>query len=124
MKLELKHLTPYLAYELKSYNQYPNGEMFIQDVHLSNVMNFVNVDNRGQIILKPLSDYTDINSKAMNDLNLDVNDQIDLVEFANKIIGLNQISYGLYQIMCKNHIDFNRLIETGKAIDINTLDNA
>ena len=60
----------------------------------------------------------------MNDLNIDVMDMVELEELANKRIGLDQVNYGLYQIMCKNHIDFNRLIEAGKAIDINTLDNA
>ena len=72
-------------------------------------------------ILSPLSDYKDVNSKAMSELNCDVMDMIRISELANQRIGLSSVQYGVIEIMCDNHIDFNRLIESGLAIDINTL---
>lgn len=72
-------------------------------------------------ILHPLSDYKDVNSKAMNELNCDVMDMIRISELANQQIGLSSVQYGVIEIMCDNHIDFNRLIESGLAIDIKTL---
>jgi len=40
----------------------------------------------------------------------------ELMNFKSKDIKLNDISYGLYEAMCKKHIDFNDLIGKGLAI--------
>lgn len=72
-------------------------------------------------LLKPLSNYKSIVSIPMNNLGMDVSTQIELTEFANKEKSLGSISYKLYEEMCRNHIDFNGLIESGLALDINTL---
>lgn len=125
MKLQLKHLAPYLPYKLNYKDN--NGRI----VKLNTLDFGVDLVNMGwgnalnvwkvKPILRPLSDYRDVNSKAMNELNCDVMDMIRISELANKRIGLSSVQYGVIEIMCDNHIDFNRLIESGLAIDINTL---
>lgn len=136
-KLELKHLAPYLDYDLQCreyaskidkkemINSYMRGitktvESFVIDTIFNGITETLSIEEF-KAILNPLSDYIDILGKGINMLNIDVQDQIELCDFADKKIGLSQVSYGLYEIMCKNHIDFNRLIEKGLAIDKNTL---
>lgn len=41
----------------------------------------------------------------------------ELMNFKNKDIELDNISYGLFERMCEKHIDFNDLISKGLAID-------
>jgi hypothetical protein len=72
-------------------------------------------------ILRPLSDYTDINSKAMNDLNWDLSLQIQLQEMATQG-GWWNYSALLINECAKEHIDFQNLIQDGLAVDKNTIE--
>jgi hypothetical protein len=47
----------------------------------------------------------------------------DIWDLGRRDKTLNEISYETYIIMCKNHIDFNRLIEQDLAIDKKTINN-
>lgn len=66
-------------------------------------------------VLNPLDNYKDINSKAMQDLNIDLPDQFEIIDLANQQISLSSLSYGVAQICFQNHIDVFRLIEKGLA---------
>jgi len=56
MKLELKHLAPYLPYGLKGLGKFPNGKNNIRDINVNNIMAFVDNDINSKPILRPLSD--------------------------------------------------------------------
>ncbi len=124
MKLELKHISPYLPYGL-------NGEFKLSEV-INPCKNEIKTkvltdENCGffcrycKPILHPLSDYRDINSLQMSDLNFDLTDQISISDLANKKIGYWQLPYATILLMSEAHIDFQDLISQGLAIDINTL---
>lgn len=72
-------------------------------------------------ILRPLSDYKDLNSKAMVELNCDVMSQLQIADFANERIGLSGLSYTDACILFQNHVDVFGLIDRGLAVGINTL---
>ena len=72
-------------------------------------------------ILRPLSDYTDITSKAMSDLDCDLTDQMDIQEFALKKMSLSSLLYSSFDVLTRNHVDIFGLIPEGLAIDLNTL---
>tara|TARA_R110000851_G_scaffold168032_1_gene313859 strand:- start:127 stop:573 length:447 start_codon:yes stop_codon:yes gene_type:complete len=129
MKLELKHLAPYLPYELKIYESsyFNNGiktlglgqasrsEVSIIGVlHLQKGRSKVNKDyynDRYKPILKPLSDLTEEYSNSCNYSHKD---------FKWEIINKN-ISVLVWDSLLKNHFDVFGLIDAGLAIDINTL---
>lgn len=72
-------------------------------------------------ILRSLSDYKDINSEAMNDLNMDLEDQIQLSMLANQNISLAYCYQRMVECSYRHHIDLNNLIPKGLAIDKNTI---
>lgn len=173
MKLELKHITPYLPYGLKvQYTGVINGKEkseynktepityiddilslewannFPKDVHGLKIapikkVSFwkertileVGIKSHGlkklqiskwynddfKLVLRPISDYEDINSQAMSEMNLDVQTMIEISELGYSYRCLQNVSYGTIQVMAHNHIDFQNLIKEGLAIDINTL---
>lgn len=131
MERELKHLVPYLPYKLKVLVEEESPIIRelrgIIDEDLYFDYNNIGTDMEGidesycRPILHPLSDYKDVNSKAMNELNCDIIDQITITELANRSTGLDSVPYGVIKIMSKAHIDFQRLIENKLAIDINKI---
>lgn len=132
MKLELKHLAPYLPYGLKAYHMF-DGKNLERDVTPHNVFTFVNGDTNAKIALRPLShwrsyppylnEYSDLENGDFyrgEDIIIDSNGKWSLnlkdsisweplwmQEFLNK--------------MYKHHFDLFGLIDAGLAIDINTL---
>ena len=124
MKLELKHLSPYLPYSLKYlYNDEileldgldVNGDAFNCDMGETPFENI-------KPILRPLSFFKgNIIREIRIELDLTHNQTMEFLGFIDGEIQLQNISYGLFLSMCKNHIDFNNLIPAGLAIDINTL---
>ena len=124
MKLELKHLAPYLPYSLKYLYNYEileldgldvNGDAFNCDMGETPFENI-------KPILRPLSFFKDnIIREIRIELDLTHNQTMEFLGFIDGEIQLQNISYGLFLSMCKNHIDFNNLIPAGLAIDINTL---
>jgi hypothetical protein len=73
------------------------------------------------VALKPLDYYKDVNSKQMNDLNVDILDQIKISEFANGLIGFGALTVSAYEIMLENHIDIYRLLDQRKAFNYHKL---
>ena len=120
MKLELKHLAPYLPYKLRiktkygwdtmaTLNEYEvNGDhedSYSYEDHPDEVLEF-------KPILRPLSDLTDI--------------EVEKLEYGyiNSIIEKlksKEIELIVYEYLVKNHFDVFGLIEKGLAIDINTI---
>ena len=67
-------------------------------------------------ILRPLSDYIDINSDAMQELNCDISTQIQINELSTKYIGVGDLYYSTVELCLMNHIDIFGLVEKGLAI--------
>lgn len=125
MKLEIKHLAPYLPYGLKvSNNTYPDDVNLVTG--LMDETYFIERNSKyayGDIenckpILRQLSDYADINSDALCDVNCDMSDQIQISEFASKRISLSAVSVGAFDILVSNHVDVFGLIDEGLALQL------
>jgi hypothetical protein len=129
MELEAKHLVPYLPYELK----FGSGNQKYYEFVLSGIDFYTRTDiqirTRGnriykisdlrfKPILRPLSDYADINSDAMNSLNCDMSEQINLNELAIGYICLGSLYQSTYDLCLKNHIDVFGLIPQGLALPL------
>jgi len=127
MKLELHHLSPYLPYALRYANtkndkiytmRSVSTEINMVDFGWGDAMEFELV----KPILHPLSDF----EKAIcKDLMIKFSTSLMIIHEIWNLIQkektLNQISCETYLFMCKNHVDFNNLIENNLAIDINTI---
>ena len=117
MKLELKHLAPYLPYQLKYNNTKNNNTYTMRSISTEiNMVDFGWGDamelNEVKPILRPLSD-------------------LELDEFNNKIFNREYIidketdaDLGYYEwcFLFSEHFDVFGLIEAGLAININTLE--
>jgi|TARA_R110000822_G_C14912770_1_gene450409 hypothetical protein len=122
MKLELKHLAPYLPYQVKSVH-YFKGHELIKEIDCANVYGFVNGDTLHKPILRPLSDLelfigilTNGNEQHSEDLTLYFNGVHAIFMTMEKVEILRNF-------LLKNHFDVFGLIEAGLAIDINTLND-
>jgi len=74
-----------------------------------------------ELILRPLSEYSDIHSQSMYDLNTDILIAIEIEEFSNQKKSLASLSYTAYMELLRANADIFNLITEGLAIDINTL---
>jgi hypothetical protein len=137
MELKLEELLPYLRYRLKCLNQnLPDTEMVVEELigvsnHItwSGIFNARHGSNHIPIcgikpILKPFSYFSGkrICRDVMEELQCDLDSVHELWQLEDGSKTLEQIKVKTYNVMCKNHIDFNRLIEKGLAININTLE--
>ena len=127
MKLELKHLAPYLPYGLKIKNAYGVHIMdsFVGSQNINYTIN--NVESKP--ILRPLSD---LNKKKFKDIVFPVNHYSgERIEYDRNIsVSMVQIQsltnqsvtfYGTVEKLFELHFDVFGLIEKGLAIDINTI---
>jgi hypothetical protein len=126
MKLELKHLAPYTLYGLKG--QLFNNIDIVTGVDFEHgIIETMNNNNclieNFKPILIPLSYFSGSRTgkDVMVDLECDLGTVHELWDLYDGSKILDRISIKTYNVMCKNHIDFNRLIEKGLAIYINTL---
>lgn len=139
MKIELKHIIPYLPYGLNVMfdNKLTGILSGIRPNLLTELIVMEELDNNTPIyknwclgdtkpILKPLSDLRDDkgfirkfggdNPNNLRMCNLDIDDLINNgLEF--------ETYYGYYEWLIENHFDVFGLIENNLAIDINTLKN-
>lgn len=123
MKIELKHVAPYLPYGLKNVKAFHTpkeitgiigSQVFFGDSSLFLI--------QIQPLLNPLSDvYIGTGGELMAKYNCSLNVIHEMWKLIQGDIELEDVSYRTYLMMCRNHIDFNRLIEAGLAIDKNTL---
>lgn len=122
--LTLEHLAPYLPYETPIMPLYRSMSMGLgyNEITLSfDVMHYFQIEDINPI-LRPLSEYKDINSKSMNNLDTDLQIQVEIWDLANKKIAFQSISYGTAMECFANHIDIFGLIDKGLAIDINSIE--
>lgn len=116
MKLELKHITPYLPYKVK-----------VSSIHHLNARNGIGgiehilttKNNNFKLHLRPLSDltkeYLELNNKdSVGRWSL-------ICKYEYKYI-LDCVYYNEMQFLLEHHFDVFGLIEKGLAIDINTLE--
>jgi len=159
MKLELKHLSPYLPYGLNGIDSEHNDlefklEGFVVDVHQENALNPVWYYRGDRSYISPRNNY-----EAVKPIMRHLSDLLDDINFKQLLVdelisenfrtiydsgsdmltlktstGYSEIIYMhgelcdectvmIYKFMCKNHYDFNGLIDAGLAIDINTLND-
>lgn len=151
MKLELKHLAPYLPYDLKMYWENLDGQIRDPYILLPSAIDHI-IDFQNKPIMRPLSDLTKeieyngckfIPLIYFGKLNIEEQDWHRLyIETDNKIffnclfntggdeddliVYFNKASVGLTPYerileLLQWHFDVFGLIEKGLAIDINTL---
>ncbi len=137
MKLELKHLSPYLPYRLKgiSYDEIENTLdtiIGLDEDEITTSIGKVEYHNL-KPILHPLSDLTkeiEVNGERFVPIEklyyLDIlHYDISLSEFINLDVVADHIFSNqfikLYNKLCEWHFDIFGLIENNLAIDINTL---
>tara|TARA_R110000782_G_scaffold106389_1_gene194623 strand:+ start:77 stop:505 length:429 start_codon:yes stop_codon:yes gene_type:complete len=140
MKIELKHLAPYLPYGLRIFNKDNKGSYILSTGSIDRVIELPEIFKP---ILRPLSDLTDplINlifkdtgengiiisryiSDSLKDLTITITYKIMGDVFTDFVINRNDIRYTDYWIVEKlfeNHFDVFGLIDKGLAIDINTI---
>ena len=146
MKLELKHIAPYLPYGLK----FRNGKEFdvvtgidnntVISLFRGHLANFTSIEEI-KPILRPLSDLTkeiEVDGKRFVPIDIfEISDSenADEYDFGNvKLIrslrilanygivnDVKYLPYGVIQLLLSWHFDLFGLIEKGLAVDINTL---
>lgn len=140
MKLELKHLAPYLPYGLKAINCFNEA---VEVLGIQNGSDSVNnqlwifkKNNeclKGYLyqckpILRPLSDLTkEVNGASYMDklsslLNLNVIEHCFIAENITRPNFIDNVRYSVAKFLFENHFDAFNLIPQGLAIDINDLD--
>lgn len=117
IKLELKHLSAYLPYKLE-------GVFTVYDsIHTVTSLSLIYVNRELEYrhfkpILRPLSDLT---RKELEQEGFD--SHIDYLTYENKGSDWTlKAPFNMVQYLLKKHFDIYNLIESGLAIDINTLD--
>lgn len=136
MKLEIKHLAPYLPYGLKYATlSDDDGETYFIDKRnntitvdgsVNNVTNICLIEYSRPIykpILRPLSDLTkeiEINGEKFYPIY-----RMELLGYYDMkclhIDGVKSISYNMMQFLLEWHFDVFGLIPNDLAIDVNTL---
>jgi hypothetical protein len=126
-KLELKHLAPYLPYNLKGnvsdheYNEHWLNERIETVCFADQVITFSDAtdvylaepnETEFKPLLKPLSKLKNWNSVDSKTI------QIQLLELSGDV---SLLSYQLFEVLLENHFDVFGLIEKGLAVDKNTL---
>lgn len=129
MKLELKHIAPYLPYGLTSVN-YFDGIELKRKIVPSNIMGFVDGDTNAKPILRPLSDLTKeikVNGEKFVPIEF-IEEKYYTQNWANQLSRciedekwIYHLDYSLILSLLEWHFDVFGLIENNLAIDINTL---
>jgi hypothetical protein len=134
MKLELKHLAPYMPYWLKfviDMYEFTDGNSKPEIRHFTMGNDISMCLNYGKPILRPIQEvelfFEDIWAlgndedvkKYLDSDFLWENGQIEISEI--QLIEADKLPYGTLQVLLKYHFDVFDLIEKGLAIDINTL---
>ena len=122
MKLTVTHLQSYLPHNLVCLvnnhyatlsGLYTDGEVVFFDL-VESQHGFQSI----KPLLRPLSEYQDINSPAMQELNEDLGTLIHINELANRETLLSSIPYYVAQVCFENHIDVFNLINHDLALSI------
>ena len=127
MKLELKHLAPYLPYGLKLLYENSKGEHIKIDLVTAHFTNEWTPNFHSKPILRPLSEainqYQEVQGhESYCDTWEEWFSHLD--DFEGKLGEANILAcpYDLMQVLLEKHIDVFGLIDEGLAIDINNLE--
>ena len=132
MELELKHLAPYLPYNIRMSRLNKDDKPVIIHMNNGNIMYPIERPDRCKPVLRPMSDfdktgiagekYYSFMSKINEDLPYGFKIDRDL-EFDIDIPSFVHCKYAMqvYDFLFENHFDVFGLINQGLAIDINTL---
>ena len=125
MKLELKHISGYVPFNLKV--KYPeSNQVWVVDPFINEVdyndfkigVWAITGDSVMLPILRPMSDL-ELPKYAMNDHSVQFFEDGD-VDFIQMFFGLGDVLRSI-EYLYKHHFDVHGLIEKGLAIDVNTL---
>ena len=127
MKLELKHIAPYLPYELRAKFPETNRKgcrSYITGIIGALYSNCTIVchetvnatPDKFKPMLIPLEYFEDINSPSFQQINCDLTHQIEINELANKYLNYTSLSVGAFELCLKYHIDIFNLIPNNLAV--------
>ena len=136
MKLELKHLAPYLAYGLQKYC--PTSNILLHDyLPLDFIQSTIDLHFSfgWKPILRPMSDFdkmglagedyysyvSKVNKEVLGDWFVDRDLDFEIDSHDETSYFPAKVAYRLYEFLFANHFDVFGLIDKGLAIDINTL---
>ena len=125
MKLELKHLVPYLPYGLKIWNidMGVDFDLTIQEEDEGiDIESILYCKSNWKLILRPLSDLTDRINPIQHHTYLDGLNH-NSIEKIQDLIMKGILYLEDYNYLIEYHFDVFGLIEQGLAIDINTLND-
>jgi hypothetical protein len=114
----LRYFAAYLPYNVMVHE--PNVKIintFILDCEALNYMESHGFENF-KLILKPLSDYDNVNSESMIELNTDISVEIMLVDIVSQREYFGNCPYNIMELCFRNHIDIFSLIPKGIAVSI------
>ena len=122
MKLEFIDISPYAPWKLK----FKQGNESVKQLTCLLLPNFCACESDFshrkiediKPLLRPLSDFTGKKTgrEVMDMLNCTLAQVHELWKLEDGAITLEQVTVGLYNVMNKNHIDYNNLIGKGLAI--------
>ena len=125
--LQAVFLVPYVPYYLRIFEPIYNkkytlvgiieNELYCKETAIDDCFSF-EIDENTFPILRPLSDFYDINAPAFSDTNFDISTQLVLVDLCSKKQHYSGIRYSDMQEFLKYHIDVFNLIEQDLAISI------
>ena len=121
-KIELRHLAPYLPYDV-SIKDTRSETGNVYKLHTQNIWSAVRFSDTQKLILRPLSDLYDL--EEFTHVYANESDCESIEQWVNldpeSRIGTNW-SYVFWCNLFENHFDVFGLIDKGLAIDINSLD--
>lgn len=149
MKLELKHIAPYLPYGLKVKGIFKESFTLVHDRQPNN-LNVLSLEslmffpNEHKPILRPLSDFANEfyaqglktrmdkilvrNGLAPSGIEYDINDNVFYIgktedSKSYEIYDVFELPFKVVDVLFEYHFDVFGLIPQGLAIDINTLES-
>ena len=117
----LEHLAPYLPYGLRLVARNvlsDTPKRIFSELSSMNIMSLVENDTLYKPILRPLSDFYDINAPAFIDTNFDISTQLVLVDLCSKKQHYSSVRYSDMQEFLREHIDVFNFIEQDLAVSI------
>lgn len=132
-ELELKHLAPYLPYDIKIMDIYTGKIGSIKDILDIDGYNTIKIKQSYEDaehiwmfkpILRPLSDLFNGNYEFILDEFSEHSLESFKIAFLSELKPINafdKVNYTIMQLLFENHFDIFGLIESNLAIDKNTL---
>jgi len=126
MKLELKHLAPYLPYGLKAKFQSKNKKtcrkyvigtisVMYSDCSICCYDTVNATPDQFKPLLHPKSI---INDTWLSEVNCDLHEQFEIEDFVKNRIGFWDLSYNVLELLYSRHIDVFGLIDEGLALPL------